>query len=104
MPSLTKQNLNWTQNHEVIALTKIKRTFLRTLQGGALGWPGPFTNQNLNRTQNHEVIALKKTKRTFLRTLQGGTLGAPSHEAKFKHDTTTKHLQREDGMGGLVRT
>jgi hypothetical protein len=34
---LTKQNLNRTQNHEVIALKKIKRTFLRTFQGGGLG-------------------------------------------------------------------
>ena len=36
-PSLTKQNLNRTQNHEVIALLKTKRTSFRTLQGGTLG-------------------------------------------------------------------
>jgi hypothetical protein len=39
VPSLTKQNLNRTQKNKVIALKKIKRTFLRTLQGGALGCP-----------------------------------------------------------------
>jgi hypothetical protein len=58
VPSLTKQNLNRMQKHKVIALIKIKRTFLRTLQGGVLGWPlSSLTKQNLNRTQNHEVFA-----------------------------------------------
>jgi hypothetical protein len=37
VPSLTNQNLNRTQSHEVIALKKIQMTFLRTLQGGTLG-------------------------------------------------------------------
>jgi hypothetical protein len=39
VPSLTKQNLNRTQKNKVIALKKIKMTFLRTLQGGPLGDP-----------------------------------------------------------------
>ena len=38
-PSLVKQNLNRTLKFKVIALKKMKKTFLRTLQGGALGLP-----------------------------------------------------------------
>jgi hypothetical protein len=37
-PSRKKQNLNRTQKYKVIACKKNKKDFLRTLQGGALGW------------------------------------------------------------------
>ncbi len=54
MPSLTKQNLNRTQNHEVIALKKIKMTFLRTLQGalGALSHESKFKQDVKTRSKH----------------------------------------------------
>jgi hypothetical protein len=40
--------------NKVIALKKMKRTFLRTLKGGPC--VSPFMKQNLNRTQKHEAF------------------------------------------------
>ncbi len=56
MPSLTNQNLNRTQNHEVIALNKNKKDIFKDVTRGG-PWVPSLTNQNLSRTQNHEVIA-----------------------------------------------
>ena len=47
----------------------------------------------------------EKQKKTILSTLQGGTLRRPRSSSKISTGRkTTKNLQREDGMGGLVGT
>jgi len=55
VPSLTKQNLNRTQNHEVIALKNIKKNIFKDVTRGD-PWAPRHTKQNLNRTQNHKYL------------------------------------------------
>jgi hypothetical protein len=83
----------------VICIINFKNTLFKGFTRGD-PWAPSLMKQNLNRTHKYKVIAFKKNKKRLLRTLQGRGLGLVISTGR----KTTKHLQREDGMGGLVRT